>query len=330
MKKSIYIFSSGELHRRQNTLYFESEDGKRKYIPVENVEEIYVFGEITINKKLLEFLSQKEIIMHYYNHHGYYMGSFYPREHYNSGYMTLKQAEHYLDNNKRIKLARSFVKGATQNSIKVLQYYTNRGIDCLNEIERIRELENKIDEQQSTDALMAIEGNIKDIYYRCFDRIIKNEDFRFETRTRRPPQNRLNALISFGNSLLYSEILSAIYRTHLDPRIGFLHTCNFRRFSLNLDIAEVFKPVIIDRLIFTLLNKEIIKKGDFDRITEGLYLTQKGMRKFLEEYDKKISTVITERGERKRTYRSILRIECYKIEKHLMGDKEYSPYKAKW
>lgn len=330
MKKNIYIFSSGEIHRKQNTLYFESRDGKRKYIPVENIEEIYIFGEITINKKLLEFLSQKEIIMHYYSHYGYYMGSFYPREHYNSGHMILKQAEHYLDNEKRMFLAKSFVKGATGNMKKVLNYYTNRGIDCRDAMERIENLESRIEEQENTDSLMAIEGNMKDIYYKAFDRIINNEDFRFESRTRRPPKNRLNALISFGNSLLYTEILAAIYKTHLDPRIGFLHTTNFRRFSLNLDIAEVFKPVIVDRLIFTVLNKGIIKKRDFDESTGGIILNKKGRISFLREFDSKLNTVITERGERKRTYRTILRIEAYKIEKHLLGDKVYKPYTARW
>ena len=330
MKKNIYIFSSGELHRKQNTLYFQMEDGKRKFFPVENIEEIFIFGEVSINKKILEFLSQKEIIMHYYNHYGYYMGSFYPREHYNSGYITIKQAEYYLDYEKRIFLAKSFVKGACLNSKKVLVYYTKRGNDCSEVINRIEELEKKIDEQNNIESLMAIEGNIKEIYYKSFDIIIKNRDFRFQSRTRRPPKNRLNALISFGNVLLYTETLSAIYRTHLDPRIGFLHSPNFKRFSLNLDIAEPFKPVIVDRLIFTLLNKNIIQKNNFDRITNGLYLNDRGKKKFLQEYDKKISTVITETGKRKRTYRSIFRIEAYKIEKHLIEDKEYKPYIAKW
>ena len=97
MKRSIYIFSNGELHRKQNTLYFQKEDGTRRYIPVENTQEIFIFGEVTINKKLLEFLSQKEILLHFFNHYGYYMGTFYPREHYNSGYLLLKQVEHYLN-----------------------------------------------------------------------------------------------------------------------------------------------------------------------------------------------------------------------------------------
>ena len=122
MKKTIYIFSSGELHRKQNTLYFEGDKG-RKYIPVENTGEMLIMGEVTINKKLLEFLSQKEIVLHFFNHYGYYVGTFYPREHYNSGHMILKQAEHYLSSEKRMDIAQRFVSGAVDNMKKVLIYY---------------------------------------------------------------------------------------------------------------------------------------------------------------------------------------------------------------
>ena len=87
---------------------------------------------------------------------------------------------------------------------------------------------------------MAIEGNIRDIYYDGFDKIINDELFEFKRRTKRPPLNRLNSLISFGNSLLYTCVLREIYKTHLDPRIGYLHTTNNRRFTLNLDVAENF------------------------------------------------------------------------------------------
>lgn len=110
MKKTIYIFSEGELKRKDNTLYFETE-GKKKYLPVEDIKEIMVFGEVSFNKNFLEFLSQKEILVHYYNYFGYYMGTFYPREHLNSGYMILKQAENYLSSEKRLMLAKAFVWG---------------------------------------------------------------------------------------------------------------------------------------------------------------------------------------------------------------------------
>lgn len=330
MKKTIYIFSDGELRRKQNTLYFESEKGK-KYIPVENTSEIMIFGEVTINKKLLEFLSQQEIILHYFNHYGYYMGTFYPREHYNSGYMILKQAEHYLDNKKRMKLALKFVEGAVNNTKKVLLYYNTKGIDLHEYISKIETLKEILREQDSPESLMAIEGNIKEIYYKSFNLIINDENFVFESRTRRPPENRLNALISFGNSLLYAVVLSEIYKTHLDPRIGFLHTTNFRRFTLNLDVAEVFKPVIVDRVIFSLLNKKVIKPSHFDDSLGGVYLKEKGRAYFIEELDKKLTTTIEVKSIGKKvSYRRLIRLELYKIEKHLMGEKEYEPFFIRW
>jgi len=101
MRKTKYVLNSGELKRKDNTLLFESEQGKQ-YMPVEDTQELMLFGEVTLNKSVLEFCTQKEIILHFFNYYGYYTGSYYPREHYNSGYMILKQAEHYLDGRYRL------------------------------------------------------------------------------------------------------------------------------------------------------------------------------------------------------------------------------------
>jgi len=330
MKRTIYIFSDGEIKRKENTLYFETEEGK-KYIPVENTSEIFVFGEVTLNKRLLEFLTENEIIMHFFNHYGYYIGSFYPREHLNSGYMILKQAEHYLDVEKRIDLARRFVYGGVENIKKVLAYYQNRGKELSGIIEKINSLSESINSCRSTEELMAIEGNIREQYYYAFDVILDNEHFIFEERTRRPPRNRLNALISFANSILYTVCLSEIYHTHLDPRIGFLHATNFRRFSLNLDVAEVFKPIIADRVIFTLVNKGMIKPQHFEQKLDGLVLNEKGREVFIREMDERLKSTFEHKGlGRHVSYRMLIRLELYKIEKHLMGDEEYKPFITGW
>jgi CRISPR-associated protein Cas1 len=329
MKKSIYIFSNGEMHRKQNTLYFEGEKG-RKYIPVENTAELFIFGEVTINKKLLEFLCQAEIMLHFFNHHGYYIGTFYPREHYNSGHMILKQAEYYLDEERRLDVAKRLVQGAVSNIKKVLNYYINREVSLSEILNHIETFEISLDES-ALSGLMAIEGNIREQYYRAFDLILASPDFAFEGRTRQPPRNRLNALISFGNSLLYVAVLREIYKTHLDPRIGFLHTTNFRRFSLNLDVAEVFKPIIVDRIIFSLLNKEMIKPNQFEEEAGGIFLKENGRRIFVEEFDSRLKTTINQ-PELKRnvSYQSLIRLELYKIEKHLLGEKPYKPFVSRW
>ncbi len=331
MSESIYIFTSGELKRKHNTIYFETCDGQKKYLPIENVRDLHLFGEVTINKELLEFISQKEIILHFYNYYEYYVGSYYPREHYNSGYMILKQAEHYLDPLKRLKIAQKIVEGAIENIKKVINYYIARGKENLEErLERIEKLKKQIEKELEIEALMGIEGNVRDIYYSCFNEITEKEEFSIEERTKRPPSNYMNALISFGNSLLYTAILSEIYKTHLDPRIGYLHTTNFRRFTLNLDIAEIFKPIIVDRIIFSLINKNEISPKDFEEKLEGIYLKEKGMKLFVQNFEEKMKTTIQYKNLGKVSYRRLLRIELYKLEKHLLGEEDYKPYISSW
>ena len=205
MKKAIYIFSDGELKRKQNTLFFENNEGKKKYVPIENTGEIFIFGEVTINKKLLEILSKAEILLHFFNYHGYYVGSYYPREHYNSGFMILKQSEFYMDSKKRLDLATRFIRGAITNMKKVITYYINRDVFLEDHMKNIEELEDTIDCRKTISELMAVEGNVRGFYYNAFSEIVKSEDFQFCKRTKRPPENRLNALISFGNSVLHSR-----------------------------------------------------------------------------------------------------------------------------
>ncbi len=331
MKETIYIFSNGRLRRKDNTLFFEKEDGKKKFIPVENVKEIYAFEEIDLNAKVLNFLSQKEIILHYFNYYDYYAGSFYPREHYNSGFMILKQAECYNNKKERLKLAKKFIVGAGKNSLRILKYYERRGKNLENLIKKIESLIEKVLSQDDIGKAMAFEGQIKEFYYEAFNEIINNPDFYFKGRNRRPPKDNINALISFSNSIIYTYVLSEIYQTHLDPRIGFLHTTNFRRFSLNLDVAEIFKPVIGDRTIFSCLNKKIIDGKDFDSSLKGIVLNDRGRKKFLEHIEDRLKqTIYYSKLKKKVSYRRLIRLELYKLEKHLMNEEEYSPFVMEW
>lgn len=330
MKQTIFVFSSGEVKRINNTLCFVSTTGK-KYIPIENVGEMMFFGEVSMDKKLLEFVSKNEILLHFFNYYGYYVGTYYPREHYNSGFMILKQSEHYSDNAKRILIAKKFVSGAVLNILRVLAYYKNRGIDLSEVIESINRLSSEISKADDIEVLMSYEGNIRNQYYKAFNSIIDNSMFKFETRTRQPPETMIDALISFGNSLLYTVTLSEIYKTHLDPRIGFLHSTNFRRFTLNLDVSEIFKPVLVDRTIFTLLNKNILKQSHFIKELNGVYLNEEGRKEFVKEFQSKLDTTISHSKLRRNvSYRTLIRMELYKLEKYLMEGEEYVPFEARW
>jgi len=330
MRRPIYVFSSGELHREGNTLVLVKGDGKR-FIPVTAVSDIYVFGECTINKRVLEFLSSNEITAHFFNYYGYYIGSYYPRSHYNSGYMIVKQVEHYLDQAKRLALARRFVEGGLENMLRILRYYELRGAPVSEIAADVRRFREKLPQVDSIDGLMGLEGNARSRYYEGFNFILKNRDFHFVERTRRPPESRLDSLMSFLNSLLYVSILREIYMTHLDPRIGFLHEANFRSFSLNLDVAEVFKPIIVDRIIFYLVNKGMLDNSHFMKELGGVLLSERGRELVAKEFERRMATTIKRRSTgRSISYRRLIRIELYKLEKHLMGEAEYIPFVASW
>lgn len=138
-------------------------------------------------------------------------------------------------------------------------------------------------------------------------------------------------LISFINSLIYTTVLSEIYKTQLNPTISYLHEPGVSRFSLSLDIAEIFKPLIADRLIFSLLNKNQITDKHFSEELNYLHITEKGSKIILTEYDKILRRTINHKDiGRKVSYRYLMRLECYKIIKHLYEDKEYEAFVIWW
>ena len=302
----------------------------RKPIPVEDIEAIYCFSDLRFNTRFLNFLAQKEITLHLFNYYGYYTGSFYPREPYVSGKLLVKQVQAYTDEEKRINIARRFVEGSADNIRKNLQYYNARDKDLSYFIEKTNELIAKIENTTNVQELMGIEGNIRSNYYFSWNLIV-NETINFEKRTKHPPTNPINALISFGNSLVYTTVLSEIYKTQLNPLISYLHEPGERRFSLSLDIAEIFKPLLTDRLIFSLLNKNQIQEKHFSKEMNLCYLSDEGRKIYLKEYDDKLKTTIQHRQLKKSvSYRHLIRLECYKLIKQILEEKEYKPFKIWW
>jgi CRISPR-associated protein Cas1 len=363
MKRNYYIFSYGKLIRKQNTLYFEPgentepeelmeneedviqieddsvEEGEeskepkelpRKPIPVEDIEAIYCFSELRFNTKFLNFIAQKQITLHLFNYYGYYTGSFYPREPFISGKLLVEQVKRHIDIEQRTEIAQKFVEGAADNILKNLQYYDTRDKDMSFFLDKIKELYESIPVTKDVQELMGIEGNIRALYYKSWPLII-NEEFEFIKRQKNPPNNPVNALISFGNSLVYTTVLSEIYKTQLNPLISFLHEPGERRFSLSLDIAEIFKPLLSDRIIFSLLNKKQIQQKHFTKNMNLCHLNDEGRKIYVKEYDEKLKTTIQHRNLKKSvSYRHLIRLECYKLIKHILGEKDYKPFKIWW
>ena len=336
MKKTFYLFNPGELDRKDNTLKFtpivgseSNEVSMPRYLPIEDISEFYVFGSLRANSALYNFLGQKDIAVHFFDYYENYTGSFMPRDSLLSGKMLLAQTSAYQNKSKRMVIAQKFIEGACYNILKNLRYYSRRGCDVEKIISDIKEYSTQISSAVSIEELMGIEGMIRQTYYEAFNLIIN--DFEMGPRSKRPPLNEVNALISFGNMMCYTLCLRAIHQTQLNPTISYLHTPGERRYSLALDISEIFKPIIVDRTIFRVLNKHEIQDKHFEKKLNKCLLNLSGKKIFVKAFEERLNETIQHRAlGRKVSYRHLVKLECYKLLKHLLGMEMYKPFKMYW
>ena len=330
MGQSFYVYNNGDLRRKDNTLQFTNAEGEKKDIPIERIEDIYVMAEMTFNSTFLSYLSQYGISMHFFNYYNYYTGSFYPKEKLLAGQLLVKQVEHYADHGRRMVLARKFIEAAADNIYRNLRYYNGRGKDVSGYMSEVNDLRKKIPGTESVEELMGIEGNIRKQYYAAWNVII-DQEIHFEKRVMHPPDNMINSLISFVNSMIYAKILSEIYHTQLNPTISYLHEPGVRRFSLCLDVSEVFKPLIGDRLIFSLLNRKQITEDSFTKELNFLHLKKEASALIARELEERLKkTIMHKELGSEVSYQYLIRLEAYKLIKHLIGEKEYEGFKIWW
>ncbi|KDE62025.1 CRISPR-associated protein Cas1 [Fusobacterium necrophorum BL] len=330
MKRSYFLYSNGTLKRKDNTITFINEKEEKKDIPIEMIDDFYIMSEMNFNTKFINYISQFGIPIHFFNYYTFYTGSFYPRETMVSGQLLVKQVEHYLNEEKRIEIAREFIEGASFNIYRNLRYYNGRGKDVSTYMHQIEELRKQLPNVTKVDELMGYEGNIRKIYYEAWN-IIINQNIQFEKRVKNPPDNMINSLISFVNTLFYTKVLGEIYKTQLNSTISYLHQPSTKRFSLSLDISEIFKPLIVDRLIFSLLNKKQITEKSFVKDFEYLRLKEDASKLIVQELEERLKQVIQHKDlNRKVSYQYLIRLECYKLIKHLLGEKKYLSFQMWW
>ncbi len=335
MKKNYYLFNPGRLSRKDNTLKFMAVDNsgtgnKAKYLPIEAVENLYVFGSVDANSALYNFLGKQKVGVHFFDYYEHYTGSFQPKDYLLAGKMQVEQTKAYISKKRRLHIAQNFIEAASFNMLKNLRYYANRGRELYGQLEEIEQYRMSILECDNIPELMGIEGNCRQSYYSGFEHIIT--DFRMNGRHKQPPSNEVNALISFGNMMCYTLALDQIYHTQLNPTISFLHEPGYRRYSLALDIAEVFKPILVDRLIFRLFNKREIQAQHFEQQLNGCFLKDSGRKIFIRAFEEKLKETIVHRTLKKKvSYKRLVRLECYKLAKYILKmESSYRTFKIWW
>lgn len=360
MKAPIYIFQPVTLKRKDNTLalvpfgdaerdLFPGEAiGKElteqwplkeddtwwtdtpKYIPIERVESLHAYSYLRINTAFLNFIAEHHIPLHTYNYFGGYTGTYWPKEPIPNGTIQQQQFLHYADNTKRLELAKEILRGAFHNMYSGLAREARRSNKYADLIENWEFTTNLLEQANSIEMLLGAEGSTRKIYYEFLDRRLTPE-FQMKNRVYNPPNNPVNALISYLNSMLYASIISELYRTQLNPLVGYLHQPGRQRFPLAWDLAELFRPFVVESLVMSLLNKKQIKATDFEESLNGCMLNPEGRVKVIRAFEHRMRTTIKHRDlNRSVSYRRLLRLEGYKLVKHLLGEKNYVSFRIWW
>lgn len=329
MKKVFYLYKSGILKCQDYSLILETKTSV-DYIPIEQLDTIICFSEVTLNKRCLSLLNKKKISILFYNFYGNYIGRFTPKEYIN-GKILLEQVHAYEDFDKRLYIAKTILKGSLHNMLSLVKYYRKKEKEVNGIIDELGKYDSEIVDCSSIESLLLIEAKAKQFYYKLFDIVINGEDFMFEKRTKNPPENEVNAMISYGYAILYGIYLAILDRSSLFPQISFIHSLSKNSDSLQFDLADVMKPILVDRLVLRLIRKKQITKSHFDwKDNKACFLNNYGIKVFMKEFDILMQSTIDYHGKRY-SYRSLISKEIHQLSEYLKGNlKTMHPFILKW
>lgn len=324
----------------------ESGTPKRKVrVPLMKVTQVVIYGDVTLTSPAMAALLEQKADICFCSHYGRFRGRLAPPMGKNS-LIRLEQHRAHNDPARAFALSKLFVYGKLANMRTLLLRANRKRDDSAIEhaaesirgvVEQVEGLErdpgapppDPSDPQADTayGSLLGLEGSGTAFYFSVFERLLKG-DWRFRRRTKRPPRDPVNALLSFGYVLLTNQVDSAVSVVGLDPYVGFLHSSQFGKPALALDVMEPFRPVVVDSVVLTLLNNRMLTVDDFEEKFGAWRLSERGRRAFLTKFEERLNTEITHPTfDYKATYRRCLELEVRLVSKWLTGDiKRFEPF----
>ena len=266
-------------------------------IPLHNLQAIITFGYTGASPALMGACTQRNIDLSFMSGNGRFLARVIGEV---KGNVTLRKQQYRISDNKEesARIARNFILGKVYNSRWILEraardYAMRLDADRLKKKSAfLAQSIGKIRVCEKADELLGLEGEAASVYFSVFDDLIlqQKEDFYFNRRNKRPPLDNVNAMLSFGYSLLAGMCGGALEAVGLDPYVGFFHTDRPGRMSLALDLMEEFRSVMVDRFVLTLINKKIMKEKYFIKKENGaVIMTDDGRKAFLSAWQNKTS-----------------------------------------
>ena len=293
-------------------------------IPIIKVENVSIIGNVQITTQALHMLMTQGIDVSYFSYSGKYLGHT-AAESSKNVFLRFEQHNFFLDEERRLEMAKKIVSNKIQNQESIIQNYrwNDEEHDWKADVEQMEKHRNSLKSAKTFNEILGVEGICSNIYFGAFACMMKG-DYEFHSRNRRPPKDPVNVILSLGYTFLTREMCNALDSESFETYIGFLHGIRYGRKSLALDIIEEFRQPIIDRLTLLLFNKRMLGKYDFDFQEEGgVSLNEEGFKKFCAEYEKWMTGRNSIAGD---NYRKRIQEQVSLLKKSICKNEEYHPY----
>jgi CRISPR-associated protein Cas1 len=346
---TLYLTRPGSTLRKVGDalkVYIPADDGKpeRKVtLPLHKVTHVVVLGNVTLTTPVLHTMLDRDVGITYLSGVGRFLGQLGPPLSRN-GQLRLAQHRAHHDPVRRMTMARACVVGKLHNMRVLLQRYGRKREDdalddavavlarCEAQAEAVEPSTQPPPDPSQPQAdstwgtLLGLEGTGSAAYFRVFGHLLR-EGWTFETRTRRPPTDPVNAMLSFAYTLLHQQVLAAVQTVGLDPYVGFLHSTQYGKPALALDLMEEMRPVLADSVVLSVINKRVLKPDDFEEALGAYRLSDAGRRDFLAQWEARLET---ERRHPtfgyKVSYRRALVLQARLLSRWLLGEiPDYPP-----
>ena len=322
----LYVDTPGAYLRKRDGRILVTKDNEAvKDIPMNAIDQIVLVGPANISGQLLQELLKRDIPVHFSTTYGNYLGWLNPTLGKNS-LLRLAQARTVDNEQKSLILAKAFVKGKLTNMRTLLMRH-NRSLkteEISKVVEQLSKIIKKAETANAQEELLGYEGNGSREYFNVLPLLLKKEDeFFFEGRNRRPPRDPVNAMLSYGYSLLNKEIVNELMRVGLDPYLGFFHSNVYGRPALALDLMEEFRAIIVDSAVLMAINTGMVYEDDFEITFERCQITEKGRKSLFTAYRNRITEEIVHPiFGYTLSYRRIIELQARFLAKVLTGEFE--------
>jgi CRISPR-associated protein Cas1 len=325
----LYLTEQGAvLRKKSKTLVVDKSTEVLLEVPEFKVERVLIFGNIQITTQAVAFLLESGIETSFFTINGKLKGKLTPLESKNV-YLRLYQYKRYQQEDFKLQLAQRIIEGKIKNQIVLLQRYQRNHpeTDFTLSIDRLQEAIKTLLVKKKVSTVLGVEGAATAAYFEAFGRMFRKE-LKFDGRSRRPPKDPVNALLSFGYTLISNEILSLLSGMGFDPYIGYLHAIDYGRPSLALDLVEEFRHTIVDRLVVSLFNKEVFDVEDFEEKEGGVYLKENARKTFFLHYERSLQSQFLYEGTNV-SFRHLFKNQAQKLSSTILKNEHYIPYLLK-